>query len=58
MIATPKKSFGSVDGYEHHVVTRHPNLPCNAGPADIKFYRLENQDMPWEREKKADVAWN
>jgi len=58
VIATPKKSFGSVDGYERHVVTRHPNLPCNAGPADIKFYRLENQDMPWEREIKADVTWN
>jgi hypothetical protein len=39
------KNFGSVDGYEHHVVTRHPNLPGCPGRADIKFYRLENQDM-------------
>ena len=53
-----EKSFGSVDGYERHVVTRHPNLPGNPGPADIKFYRLENQEMSWEREIKADVAWN
>ncbi|MGI0042379.1 MAG: hypothetical protein ACRD47_01600 [Nitrososphaeraceae archaeon] len=51
------KDFGSVDGYERHVVTRHPNLPGYPGPADIKFYRLENQDMYWEREIKADFEW-
>ena len=28
-----------------HVVTRHSNLPGCPGRADIKFYRLENQDM-------------
>ena len=39
------KDFGSVDGYERHVVTRHPNLPGYPGPADIKYYRLEKQDM-------------
>jgi hypothetical protein len=35
------KNFGSVDGYERHVVTRHPNLPGYHGPADIKSYRLD-----------------
>lgn len=39
------KNFESVDEYERHVVTRHPNLPGYPGPADIKIYRLENQDM-------------
>ncbi len=38
------KNFGSVDGYERHIVTRHPNLPGYPGPADIKFYHLENRD--------------
>ena len=51
------KNFGSVDGYERHVVTRHPNLPGYPGPADIKYYRLEKQDMYWEREIKADFKW-
>ena len=51
------KDFGSVDGYERHVVTRHPNLPSYPGPADIKFYGLERQDMSWEREIKADFEW-
>jgi hypothetical protein len=27
--------FGSVDGYERHVVTRHPDMPGYPGPADI-----------------------
>ena len=30
------KDFGSVDGYERHIVTRHPNLPGYPEPADIK----------------------
>ena len=38
------KDFGSVDGYERHVITRHP-------PADIKFYGLERQDMSRGRNK-------
>jgi hypothetical protein len=51
------KNFGSVDGYERQVVTRHPNLPGYPGPADLKYYRLEKQDMYWEREIKADFEW-
>jgi hypothetical protein len=51
------KNFGSVDGYERHVVTRHPILPDYPGPVDIKYYRLEDQDMYWEREIKADFEW-
>ena len=51
------EDFGSVDGYERHIVTRHPNLPDYPGPADIKFYGLEKQDMSWEREIKADFEW-
>ena len=51
------KNFGSVDGYERHVITRHSNLPGYPGPADIKFYTLEKQDMYWEREIKADFEW-
>ena len=52
------KDFGSVDGYERHIVTRHPNLPGYPGPADIKFYGLERQDMSWEKEVKADMEWD
>ena len=26
-------------------------------PADIKYYRLEKQDMSWKREIKANVEW-
>ena len=51
------KNFGSVDGYERHVVIRHPNLPGYPGPVDIKFYGIEIQDMSWEREIKADFGW-
>ena len=51
------KDFGSVDEYGCHIVTRHPNLPGYHEPADIKYYRLENQDMYWEREIKADFEW-
>jgi hypothetical protein len=49
--------FGSVDGYEHHVVVRHPNLPGYPGPADIQFYDLKKLGMSWEREIKADIEW-
>jgi hypothetical protein len=48
------QNFGSVEGYERHVVTRHPNLPGYPEPADIKFYGLEKQDMSWEGETKTD----
>jgi hypothetical protein len=27
------------------------------GLVDIKYYRLEKQDMSWEREIKADFEW-
>jgi hypothetical protein len=50
--------FDSTDGYERHIVTRHPNLPGYPGPADIMFYGLEKQGMPWEREVKNDIEWN
>jgi hypothetical protein len=36
--------FGSVDGYERHIVTRHPDLPGYPGPADIEFYTLKKQN--------------
>jgi hypothetical protein len=38
-----------------HAVTKHRNLSGYPGPADIKHYRLEKQDMYWEREIKADL---
>ncbi|MGH9976718.1 MAG: hypothetical protein ACRD8Z_12920 [Nitrososphaeraceae archaeon] len=47
----------SVGRYERHVVTHHSDLPGYPGPADIKFYGLERQDMSWEREIKADFEW-
>lgn len=37
---------------------RHPNLPGYPGPADIIFYGLEQQGMPWEREIKNYIEWN
>lgn len=40
-----------------HGEALHPNLPGSPGPADIKFYRLEKQDMSWERKIKADKEW-
>jgi len=57
MLYYDSKNLGSVDRYERHDVTRHPNLPGYLGPADIQFYHLENQDMDWEREIKADFEW-
>ena len=45
-----ESDFGSVDGYERHVVTRHPDLPGYPGPADI-------EGMSWEREIKSDIEW-
>lgn len=52
-----ERDFGSVDGYERHVATRHPDLPGYPGPADIEFYKLKKQDMSWEKEIKADFEW-
>jgi hypothetical protein len=51
------KDFGSVDGYEHHGVIHHPDLPGYPGPADIELYGLKKQNMYWEREIKANVEW-
>jgi hypothetical protein len=48
---------GSVDGYERHVVTRHPDLPGYPGPADIALYGLKNQGKYWEKEVKASTEW-
>ena len=45
-----ENDFGTVDGYERHVITRHPNLPGRLGPADIELYNLKRQGMSWERE--------
>ena len=50
--------FDSTDEYERHIVMRHPNLPGYPGPADIIFYGLEKQGMPWEREIKNYKEWN
>jgi hypothetical protein len=47
--------FGSVDGYERHVVTRHPGLPGYPGLADIEMYKLKKQDMSWEKEIRSDI---
>ena len=52
------KDFGSVDGYECHIVTRHPNLPGYPEPADIKYYRSESQDMYWECEIELILSGN
>jgi hypothetical protein len=49
--------FGSVNGYEHHVVTRHPDMPGYPGPADIEFYKRKRHGTSWEREVKADFKW-
>jgi len=64
MISFPPKcyccneaDFDSVDGYERHVVPRHPDLPGYPGPADIELYKLKKQGMSWEREIKADFEW-
>jgi hypothetical protein len=52
------KDFGSIDGYECHVVVHHPDLPGYPGPADIQLYGLKKQGMSWEREVKADFDGN
>lgn len=51
------RDFISLNEYECHIVTRHPNLPGFPNSADIEFYGLEKQDMPWEREMKSDIEW-
>ena len=42
-----QNDFGSVDGYERHVVTHHPDLPGYPGAADIALYGLKKQGS-WE----------
>lgn len=49
--------FGSVDGYEIHVVVHHPDLPGYPGPADIALYGLMKQGMSWEKEVKTEIEW-
>jgi hypothetical protein len=50
-----ENDFGSVDGYERHVVTHHPDLAGYSGPADIVFYGLKKQGLSWEKEVKAEM---
>lgn len=52
-----ENDFGSVDGYEHHVITRHPDLPGIQVWTDIELYKLTKQGMSWEREIKSDIEW-
>jgi hypothetical protein len=52
-----ESDFGSVDGYERHVVMRHPDLPGYPGPADIELYKLKKQGMSWEKEIKSNIEW-
>jgi hypothetical protein len=52
-----QNDFGSVDGYERHLVTHHPDVPGYPGPADIALYGLEKQGMSWKREIKANMEW-
>jgi hypothetical protein len=33
-----QNDFGSVDGYERHLVTHHPDLPGYPGPADCALW--------------------
>jgi hypothetical protein len=51
-----QSDFGSVDGYEKHVVVHHPDLPGYPGPAGIALYGLKKQGMSWE-EVKAEIEW-
>jgi hypothetical protein len=57
MLLCNESEFGSVDKYERHVVTRHPDLPGYPGPADIELYKLTKQGMSSEREIKSDIEW-
>jgi hypothetical protein len=43
------KNFGSIDGYERHIVTSAHKLTRLSWTCS----RLENQDMYWEREIKS-----
>jgi len=36
------------EGYENHVLKKHPKRPCYPGQADINFYGLSPQGMDWE----------
>lgn len=40
-----ESDFGSVNGYERHVVVHHPDLLGYPGPADIALYGLKKQDL-------------
>jgi hypothetical protein len=52
-----QSDFGSVDGYERHVVVHHPDLPGYPGPADIALYSLKKQVHLGEKEVKANMEW-
>jgi len=35
-------------GYEKHVLNKHPEKPCYPGLADIEHYGLKRQGKDWE----------
>ena len=49
------RRLGSVDGYERTTTPKPTRLSQET--TDNKYYRLEKQDMYWEREVKADFEW-
>ena len=52
-----ESDFGSVDGYERHIVTRHPDLPGYPGPAYISLHGLKKQGVLWEKEVEEYTEW-
>jgi hypothetical protein len=56
MVFPNKCYYCTTSGFDS--TDEHPNLPGYPCPADIIFYGLEQQGMPWEREIKNDIEWN
>jgi hypothetical protein len=42
-------AFVNADNYETHVVTKHAHMPAYPGIGDLDLYKLEKQDMYWEK---------